>query len=97
VLESESVLDIHHYKLLYTPCWSSLIRPCAPIRVNLLLVLKQTILLRERESIFFYRFTPTLSGKSVCGKVLIRSILVLLFSSEVPLKKYEKRYRKKKK
>jgi hypothetical protein len=40
-----------------------------------------------RESIFFYRFTPTLSGKSVCGQLLIRSILILLFSFEVPLKK----------
>jgi hypothetical protein len=37
---------------------------------------------RERE-----RFTTTLSRKSVCGRLLIRSILVLLFSFEVPLKK----------
>jgi hypothetical protein len=51
---------------------------------------------RERESIFFYRFTPTLSGKSVCGKVLIRSILVLLFSSEVPLKNMKKDTKKEK-
>jgi hypothetical protein len=41
---------------------------------------------REREYLF-YRFTPTLSKKSVCGQLLIRSILVLLFSFEVTLKK----------
>jgi hypothetical protein len=45
------------------------------------------ILLRERERIFFYCFTPTLSEKSVCGQLLTRSILVLLFSFEVPLTK----------
>jgi hypothetical protein len=50
------------------------------------------ILLRERERVsFFYRFTPTLSGKSVCGQLLIRSILVLLFNFEVPLKKLSKK------
>jgi hypothetical protein len=99
VIESESVLDHNYHSRLYTPCWSSLIRPCAPIQVQLLLesewafaapirvhfVLesKYTILLRE----CFYRFTPTLSGKSVCGQLLIRSILVLLLNFEVPLKK----------
>jgi hypothetical protein len=36
---------------------------------------------------FFYHFTPTLFGKSVCDQLLIRSILVLLFSFEVPLTK----------
>jgi hypothetical protein len=60
------------------------------------------ILLRERESIFFYHFTPTLSGKSVCGQLLIRSILVLRFSFEVPLtnklsKKLQKKSKKKRK
>jgi hypothetical protein len=35
----------------------------------------------------FYRFTPTLSEKSVYGQLLIRSILVLLFNFEIPLKK----------
>jgi hypothetical protein len=65
VLESESVLDIHHYSLLYTPCWSSLIRPCAPIRVNLLLVLKQTILLRERERVSFFTVLPLRSLEKV--------------------------------
>jgi hypothetical protein len=39
----------------------------------------------------FYRFTPTLSEKSVCGQLLIRSILVLLFNFEVPLKKLSKK------
>jgi hypothetical protein len=68
VLEYESMLDIHHYSLLYKPCWLS------------------RSYFRERESIFFYRCTPTLSGKSVCGKFLIRSILVLLFNFEVPWK-----------
>jgi hypothetical protein len=49
-------------------------------------------------NLFFYCFTPTLSGKSVCGQLLIRSILVLLFSFEVPLKKnYKKRGCSKKK
>jgi hypothetical protein len=52
--------------------------------VYFLLVFEEIILPRERESIFFYRFTPTLSEKSVCGKLLIRSILVLQFSFEVP-------------
>jgi hypothetical protein len=55
------------------------------------------ILPRERESIFFYHFTPTHSGKSVCGQLLIRSILVLLFSFEVPLtKNYQKKLQQKK-
>jgi hypothetical protein len=40
---------------------------------------------------FFYRFTPTLSEKSVCGQLLIRNILVLLFNFEVPLKKIIKK------
>jgi hypothetical protein len=35
--------------------------------------------------------TATLIGKSVCGQLLIRSILVLLFSFEVPLKKLSKK------
>jgi hypothetical protein len=58
---------------------------------------EEIILLRERESIFFYHFTPTLSGESVCGQLLIRSIFVLLFSFEVPLKKnlLKKSYSKK--
>jgi Na+/H+ antiporter NhaD/arsenite permease-like protein len=42
-------------------------------------------------TIFFYRFTPTLSRESVCGQLLIRIILVLLFSFEVPLKKNNKK------
>jgi hypothetical protein len=47
--------------------------------------------------IFFYRFTPTFSGKSVCGKLLIRSILVLQFNFEVLLKKnYQKKLQQKK-
>jgi hypothetical protein len=41
----------------------------------------------ERESIFFLPFYPYPLQKSVCGQFLIRSILVLLFSFEVPLKK----------
>jgi hypothetical protein len=49
---------------------------------------------RERES-----FTPTLSGESVCGQLLIRSILVLLFCFDVPLEKNlsKKSYNKEKK
>jgi uncharacterized membrane protein len=47
-------------------------------------VFEEIILLRERES--------------VCGQFLIRSILVLLFSFEVPLKKnYQKKVAAKKK
>jgi hypothetical protein len=61
----------------YTLCWN----PSIPY-------------FRERERVsFFYRFTPTLSGKSVCGQLLIRSILVLLFNFEVPLKKNYKKKR----
>jgi hypothetical protein len=53
---------------------------------------------REREYAFFYHFTATLSEKSVCGQLLIRSILVLLFNFEVPLKKnYQKKSCSKKK
>jgi hypothetical protein len=33
----------------------------------------------------------------MCGKLIIKSILVLLFSFEVPLKNPKKRYSKKKK
>jgi hypothetical protein len=36
------------------------------------------------------------SGKSVCGKLLIRSILVLLFSFEVPWKNNQKNIQQKK-
>jgi hypothetical protein len=42
-------------------------------------------------------FTPTLSRKSVCGQLLIRSILVMLFNFEVPLKKIIKKSCNKKK
>jgi hypothetical protein len=86
VLEYESMLDIHHYSLLYKPCWLS--KPSACARVD------HT---SERESIFFYRCTPTLSGKSVCGKFLIRSILVLLFNFEVPEKNIKNSKKKTKK
>jgi hypothetical protein len=54
------------------------------------------ILPREREYLF-YRFTPTLYEKSVCGQLLIRNILVLLFNFEVPLKKLSKKVTAKKK
>jgi hypothetical protein len=47
---------------------------------------EEIILPRERES-----FTPTLFEKSVCGQLLIRSILVLLLSFEVPLEKIRKK------
>jgi hypothetical protein len=63
VLESEYVLDIHHYSLLYKPCWPS--KPFTCARVN------HT---SERES----------------AQLLIRSILVLLFSFKVPLKNIKK-------
>jgi hypothetical protein len=51
----------------------------------------------ERESIFFYRFTPTLFGKSVCGQLLITSLLVLLSSFEVLKKKSKKKKQQKNK
>jgi hypothetical protein len=72
VLESESVLDIHHYSFLYKPCWSS--KPFVYARVD-------HTSERERES----------------DQLLIRSILVLLFSFEVPLKNIKKSCSKKKK
>jgi hypothetical protein len=52
---------------------------------------EEIILPRERES-----FTPTLFEKSVCGQLLIRSILVLLLSFEVPLEKIIKKVTAKK-
>jgi hypothetical protein len=58
-----------------------------------IIVPREEIILLREEIIFFYCFTPTLSGESVCGQLLIRSILVLLFSFEVPL---EKKFIKKK-
>jgi hypothetical protein len=152
---SESVLDIHHYSLLYTPCWS---RSYFWVRLDLVLqseynfclspsgsLLPQSeytfclntsrpyILQREREregqllirsilfgpaiqfrsilfgpaiqfwtcpekvwscsleASFLYHFTPTLFRKNVYGQFLIRSILVLLFNFEVPLKKFIKK------
>jgi Na+/H+ antiporter NhaD/arsenite permease-like protein len=48
---------------------------------------------KEREYLF-YHFTPTLFRK-VCGQMLITSLLVLLFSFEVPLKKYQKKLQQK--
>jgi hypothetical protein len=44
---------------------------------EIIVLREEIILLRERES--------------VCGQLLIRSILVLLFSFEVPLKKFIKK------
>jgi hypothetical protein len=64
---------------------------------EIIVLREEIILLRERERSFFTIFTPTLSGESVCGQLLIRSILVLLFSFEVPLKKnYQKKKLQKK-
>jgi hypothetical protein len=81
------MLDIHHYSLLYTPCWPSKLFASA-----------QGDHTSERERVScFYHFTPTISRKSVCGKFLITSILVLLFSLEVPWKKYQKNTAKNKK
>jgi hypothetical protein len=55
---------------------------------------------REREtfclSSFFYHFNPTLFKKRVCGHLLITSLLVLLFSFEVPLKNNIKKKEKEK-
>jgi hypothetical protein len=54
------------------------------------------ILLRERES--FFTISPLPSPEKVCGQLLIRSILVLLFSFEVPwTKKLSKKSCSKKK
>jgi hypothetical protein len=39
----------------------------------------------------YFLESPTHSGKSVCGQLLIRSILVMLFNFEVPLKKIIKK------
>jgi hypothetical protein len=90
------------YTLLEKIILPSLIRPCAPIRVQLQLesrplllqaeytfylnLSRPYILPREREYLF-YRFTPTLSGKSVCGQLLIRSILVLYSVLKFPRQK----------
>jgi hypothetical protein len=76
VLESESVFDIHHYSLLYKPCWPS--KPFACARVDHTSIL------------------PLPSLEKVYGQLLIRSILVRLFSFEVLLKKYIKSCSKKK-
>jgi hypothetical protein len=47
--------------------------------------------------LFFLPFYPYPLQKSVCGQLLIRSILVLLFSFDVPQKKYQKKLQQKEK
>jgi hypothetical protein len=53
-------------------------------RVNFPLVFEEIILPRKR---IFFTVLPLPSLEKVCGKLLIRSILVLLFSFEVPWEK----------
>jgi hypothetical protein len=58
------------------------------------------LLQRERESkrvSFNYLYTPTLSGKSVCGDLLTCILLFIASVFEVPLKKKKKKEKKKKK
>jgi hypothetical protein len=101
VLESESVLDIHHYSLLYKPCWPC--KPFASARVDHTSERERELLYKPKD--LFLLFYPHPLRKSVCGQLLIRNILVLLFSFEVPLKiskkklqqKEEKNRKKKKK
>jgi hypothetical protein len=90
VLESESVLDIHHYSLLYKPCWLS--RPSICARVD-----HTSERARELDYTLFLPFYPYPLQKSVCGKLLITSSSVLLFSFEVPWKNIKKNSKKKKK
>jgi hypothetical protein len=57
-------------------------------------------LTRERESVcgdLYYLYTPTLSGKSVCGDLLTCIPLFMESVFEVPLKKQKKEEIKKKK
>jgi hypothetical protein len=89
VLESKytTLLIGSEYKLFFNPSLCLTYTTTRYIhlvgRVNFLLMFKEIILLRERER-----------ERSVCAKLLIRSILVLLFSFDVPWKKIKK-YRKK--
>jgi hypothetical protein len=62
-------------------------------RVNFLLVFEEIILPRKR---IFFTVLPLPSLEKVCGKLLIRSILVLLFSFEVPWEKIQQKKRNKK-
>jgi hypothetical protein len=55
VLEYESMLDIHHYSLLYKPCWLS--KPSACARVD------HT---SERERVSFFTVVPLPSPEKVC-------------------------------
>jgi len=58
VLESESVLDIDHYSLLYKLCWPS--TPCTCVRVD-----HTSEREREREYLFFTDL-PLPSREKVC-------------------------------
>jgi hypothetical protein len=58
------------------------------------------LLQREREServSFNYLYTPTLSGKSVCGDLLTCTPLFIASVFEVPLKKKRKKRKKRRK
>jgi hypothetical protein len=69
-----SVLDIHHYSLLCTPCWPS--KPYACVRVD-------HTSERVRERVSFFTGLPLPSLEKVC--VVSCSLeVVLLFSFEVP-------------
>jgi hypothetical protein len=118
------VLGIHHYSLLYTPCWSrsyfrvrldlvlqseynlclSLSRPlllqseynfCLSPSRPLLPQSEYTICLNLSRPYILPRERESVCGKSVCGQLLIRSIFVLLFNFEVPLKNYQKKLQRK--
>jgi hypothetical protein len=79
VLESESVLDIHHYSLLYKPCWPSKPSACA-----------QADHTSKGESIFF-TVLPLPSPEKVC--VASCSLEAFWFCYSV-LKSLEKIYKK---
>jgi hypothetical protein len=69
-------------------------------KLNLVLVASESELCTRGNNtshIFNYLYTPTLSGKSVCGDLLTCIPLFIAFVFEVPLKKKEKKRKKDKK
>jgi hypothetical protein len=88
-MNPESVLDIHHYSLLYIPCWPN--KPSTCVRVD-------HTSEREREGIFF-TILPLPSPKNVC---LVSCSLetfwvcyLILKCPEKNIKKYSKKRNKK--